>query len=83
MKLPDVKWKATRDGKQVFSNDDDDFIFKYKKYCLRVEQMHDKNWWWCVYYADDYLEFDDPSASTCEQAMDYAMAGFYADLVGS
>ena len=38
--LPAVAWEAIAD---------DDFVFRKDEYCLRVEQMDNKIWWWCVY----------------------------------
>lgn len=80
-RLPSVKW-VTTGSKFEFSKDpDDDFVFRYKGYCLRVEQMDSKYWWWCIYYKEEYLEFDDPNAKTMEQAMGYAEAGFYSHII--
>lgn len=55
--LPAVAWEEI--GKQK-----DDFIFRYGDYCLRVEQMNKRYWWWCVYYKHDYAGFDEPKAKT-------------------
>ena len=38
--VPAVAWEAI---------DKDDFVFRKNNYCLRVEQMDKKVWWWCVY----------------------------------
>lgn len=53
--IPTIQWQ---------SNDIDDFIFRHENYCLRVEQMDKKYWWWCVYYNKDILVFDNPRATT-------------------
>lgn len=53
--LPAVAWDAIAD---------DDFVFRFGDYCLRVEQMNKRYWWWCVYYKDDYAGFDEPKAKT-------------------
>ena len=53
--LPAVAWEAIAD---------DDFVFRFGDYCLRVEQMNKRYWWWCVYYNDDYAGFDEPKAKT-------------------
>lgn len=61
--IPKVIWKT-------ISNDD--FVFRHKKYTLRVEQMDDDYWWWCAYYGDDYIAFDDPRAKTELEAKIFA-----------
>jgi len=43
---------------------DDDFVYRIGDYCLRVEQMDRKYWWWCVYYKDETIAFDDVRATT-------------------
>lgn len=53
--LPAVAWDKIAD---------DDFVFRFGDYCLRVEQMNKRYWWWCVYYKDDYAGFDEPKAKT-------------------
>lgn len=53
--LPAVAWDKIAD---------DDFVFRFGDYCLRVEQMNKDYWWWCVYYIDDYAGFDEPKAKT-------------------
>lgn len=55
MELPEVIWQAIAD---------DDFVFRHKDYCLRVEQMNRRNWWWAVYKGKDEIAFDDPGAET-------------------
>lgn len=34
---------------------DDDFTAFIGDYCLRVEQMDDKVWWWRTYYKNDTI----------------------------
>jgi len=46
----------------------DDFVFRYERYCLRVEQMNKKYWWWAVYFGDLHIAFDDPRAKTENEA---------------
>ncbi|HLF52768.1 hypothetical protein [Flavobacterium sp.] len=53
--LPAVAWVAIAD---------DDFVFRNGKYCLRVERMDKKYWWWCVYNGKEYAGFDEPRAKT-------------------
>ena len=53
--LPAVAWDKIAD---------DDFVFRFGDYCLRVEQMNKRYWWWCVYYKDDYAGFDEQKAKT-------------------
>lgn len=43
---------------------DDDFVFRYRNYCLRVEQMNKRDWWWCVYYKDNPVGLVGPNAKT-------------------
>jgi len=80
-RLPSVKWVTTGPKFEFSKDPDDDFIFKYGGYCLRVEQMDKGYWWWAVYIKNDYLEFDDPHAKTMNEAMGYAEAGFYSHLI--
>lgn len=71
--LPAVAWEEI--GKQK-----DDFVFRYGDYCLRVEQMNKKYWWWCVYYKDGYADFDNPSARTELEAKLLAELSFIRHL---
>ena len=41
-----IEWEALSD---------DDFVARHEDYTLRVEQMDDYIWWWCVYYRDDII----------------------------
>lgn len=47
---------------------DDDFVFRHEGYCLRVEQMRKKHWWWAVYFQNTEIGFDDPWAKTENEA---------------
>lgn len=58
-KIPVVTW--TKIG-------EDDFVFRFRDYCLRVEQMTTKYWWWCVYYKDDCAGFNDVTAKSVLEA---------------
>lgn len=80
MKLPTVEWHWDT-GKSPTDPEPDDFTFYHGDYCLRVEQMDSRYWWWSVYFRDEEIEFDDPKATTRDQAMDYAIYGFYADFI--
>jgi len=53
--LPIITWEAIAD---------DDFVFRYGNYCLRVEQMDRKYWWWAVTKNDEEIAFDEPRATT-------------------
>jgi hypothetical protein len=44
--LPAVAWAAIAD---------DDFVFRKGKYCLRVEQMDKRVWWWCLYIGKEQV----------------------------
>jgi hypothetical protein len=59
MTVPSIIWKNI---------DDDDFICRIGNYCLRVEQMDKKYWWWCVYWYKDEIAFDEPNAKTEKEA---------------
>jgi hypothetical protein len=72
--LPVVEWENI--GK-------DDFTFRFADYCLRVEQMDKRHWWWCVYFKDGYAGFDEPRAKTELEAKLLAELCFVRHLVSS
>ena len=58
IEMKNVKWEAL---------DDDDFIYREGDYTLRVEQMHKKIWWWCVYWLEDTVA-EYPNVKTKREA---------------
>lgn len=72
-RLPTVRWG--------YNEDTSDITWRYEDYCLRIERMNGKWFWWAVYFKGDAIEFDDPYAKTIEQAMAFAEAGFYSHLI--
>jgi hypothetical protein len=72
MKIPEVIWENI---------DDDDFMFKYGSYTLRVEQMDNKYWWWCVYGNKGEIAFDDIRARTELEAKLLAERAFIKHLI--
>lgn len=71
LKLPIIEWKAIAD---------DDFVFRYGNYLLRVEQMDKKYWWWAVYRNNEEIAFDDPTAITELEAKLLAELAFIRQL---
>lgn len=41
----DIKWEGN----------EDDYTANIDGYCLRVEQMDRRSWWWCVYLGGDVI----------------------------
>jgi len=77
MKIPVVEWENIAD---------DDFVYSYNKYMLRVEQMNKHHWWWCVYRDEGkkglkYVAFDDPHACTELEAKLLAELAFVKDII--
>ena len=54
------------------NKDEDDFTAICGHYTLRAEQMDKHYWWWCVYFKNESIAFNDPVANTKEQAMSNA-----------
>lgn len=48
----EIKWEQ-------MGNDENDLIANYEDYILRVERMHKKRFWWCLYFKNDEVIMDD------------------------
>lgn len=46
---------ATKEFPWTANKDEEDLTCVKGDYMLRVEQMNDYLWWWCVYYKDEQL----------------------------
>lgn len=73
-----IKWKQTGD-------DPNDLIAKFGDYCLRVEQMGKRRFWWCLYYQSEQIIADDTGvvASTLKEGMVAAESAFWTHRIVS